>query len=416
MTSYFLAESSDSVWKLARKSESDCKKSTDDGHRIASVFNKSCAISSDIERYCCQNATAEFHQFESFFADIVEKNYKYTKSRLTKKLSEMCQSALVTGKFGFNLEQQCLKTNVTPSNSIYGRISMLHGEDKLNQSVVLKRFEQNKHKEWNSVELMDEFLLLNNFYHPNIASCRFLSWSYSSSNGISLTLCQDDYGIDFDGIIRSTMAANEKLNNFWRCDLNEKRLFKIMVQTAKGVNYLHNKKLVAHRDLKPDNLFCSISYGEIKTIKIGDFGLSCQLTQKGMKKNKSVGTVTYMAPEIFYSDNSIFGKKWVNYGNSSYENKYDPMKADMWSFAATFLRSTQENHLYDDDCKKEAFELRFPYDTTDYFSNLCVELRAKSETLEEKAVVDVLEGCLTYNPELRYTISDICIKLGIATA
>ena len=43
-----------------------------------------------------------------------------------------------------------------------------------------------------------------------------------------------------------------------------------------GLQYLHGKKII-HRDLKPGNIFITKNNGKIKSLKIGDFGISKDL-------------------------------------------------------------------------------------------------------------------------------------------
>lgn len=70
--------------------------------------------------------------------------------------------------------------------------------------------------------------------------------------------------------------------------------------------------MVAHRDIKPDNVFVN-GAGQVL---LGDFGLATILSPTGMTQS-SVGTENYRAPEV----GSCHGLGWF--------------AADMWSFAAT---------------------------------------------------------------------------------
>lgn len=67
--------------------------------------------------------------------------------------------------------------------------------------------------------------------------------------------------------------------------LTEDQLSAIAIQVVKGLNYLHNMKLV-HRDLKPANVLLNAS-GEAK---IADFGVSAQLNQTIAKARTTIGT------------------------------------------------------------------------------------------------------------------------------
>jgi serine/threonine protein kinase len=54
---------------------------------------------------------------------------------------------------------------------------------------------------------------------------------------------------------------------------------------------------VYHRDLKPANILMSDKFD----IKITDFGLACNL-DADKKSREFCGTLTFMAPEIWYGD------------------------------------------------------------------------------------------------------------------
>ena len=71
---------------------------------------------------------------------------------------------------------------------------------------------------------------------------------------------------------------------------NEDLLFYWIYQICLGLDHLHGKKIV-HRDLKPSNILLS-SKG---IIKIADFSLAKFLLDE---KSKTVGTISYMPPEL----------------------------------------------------------------------------------------------------------------------
>ena len=74
----------------------------------------------------------------------------------------------------------------------------------------------------------------------------------------------------------------------------------IISQLLEGLIFIHNLGIV-HRDLKPANIFIM----QDGKIKIGDFGLSKDLSKEsGLSKLYAAGTRFYMAPE-FLGDNSV---------------------------------------------------------------------------------------------------------------
>ncbi len=103
----------------------------------------------------------------------------------------------------------------------------------------------------------------------------------------------------------------------------------IMLQIAKAMRYLHNKKpdKIVHRDLKTSNILVrpltDHSQGYVH-VKLADFGISkiynMSVTSSPMSLKK--GTSVYAAPEIFNNQSK--------YGSDS--SKLPP-KIDVWSFS-----------------------------------------------------------------------------------
>lgn len=67
----------------------------------------------------------------------------------------------------------------------------------------------------------------------------------------------------------------------------------IMAQMCDVLSYIHLRSIV-HRDIKPDNIYISFT-GEVK---LSDFGIALDLTNKTPEDTKLVGSVHYLAPEI----------------------------------------------------------------------------------------------------------------------
>ncbi len=173
----------------------------------------------------------------------------------------------------------------------------------------------------------------------------------------------------------------------------------IMLQVAEGMCYLHVNKVV-HRDLKCMNILvkCEEHAGHVYA-KVADFGLSKvkegSCTYSNISLNK--GTPRWMAPELFGIS------KYLNVGTSESNSplKYDPFKADIYSFGMVCyeiltglvpfhgctLKDLRERILKEglrptlpEDCPGELYELI----TTCYHSNpatrpsfdeICVKLR-----------------------------------------
>lgn len=74
--------------------------------------------------------------------------------------------------------------------------------------------------------------------------------------------------------------------------LTEEDIVKIGTDICGALSVCERKNIL-HKDIKPDNIFCSDS-GEYK---LGDFGIAQTMEHAGAE-NSSKGTYTYMAPEV----------------------------------------------------------------------------------------------------------------------
>lgn len=100
-----------------------------------------------------------------------------------------------------------------------------------------------------------------------------------------------------------------------------------------ALEYLHNQGKI-HRDLKSQNILLS-KQGDVK---LTDFGVSTQLSSNFLRRNTTVGTPYWMAPEVILNNNGGHSFKadiW-SLGCCAYEifnakpplqNQYPPMKA-----------------------------------------------------------------------------------------
>ena len=162
-------------------------------------------------------------------------------------------------------------------------------------------------------------------------------------------------------------------------NLPAKLRLKIAKEAAKGMSYLHSKKLI-HRDLKTDNLLVNEEW----TCKIADFGIST-VRPTITREMTCVGTPVYMAPEVLS------------------KNKYSE-KADVFSFAILLW---------------ELFTGQRPYDTIEFRSMNQAQLMYQILELQARPSLDgmyaplqlLIEDCWNLDPRLRPSFSEILIRL-----
>ncbi|CAA7015955.1 unnamed protein product [Microthlaspi erraticum] len=105
-------------------------------------------------------------------------------------------------------------------------------------------------------------------------------------------------------------------------DVTEKQLALIARHVLKGINYLHELKIV-HRDIKPANLLRNSK----EEVKIADFGVSKIMVKSLDKCNSFAGTCAYMSPERINSEDAV----------DTEEDKSNVYAGDIWSFGLTML-------------------------------------------------------------------------------
>ena len=79
----------------------------------------------------------------------------------------------------------------------------------------------------------------------------------------------------------------------------ERKAGTIFNQLLSAVNHLHKKRIV-HRDLKPENIVLIEAKNKDVFIKLIDFGTS--ITIKGKNLTQELGTIYYIAPEVFMNN------------------------------------------------------------------------------------------------------------------
>jgi thiamine kinase-like enzyme len=155
--------------------------------------------------------------------------------------------------------------------------------------------------------------------------------------------------------------------------IHENKCRDIMKQIGEGLKYLHEHGVV-HCDLKPQNILLTDDNGSV-CYKIIDFGLS-KILGKGEKYYKVLGTVYFIAPEVYMKCGFTH-------------------KADIWSLGVIL------HHLLFGN-------LPFEGKDEDEVANFIVNRDYKVPSFEyvSKMAKDLVSNCLVRNFELRYGIDE----------
>ncbi len=103
---------------------------------------------------------------------------------------------------------------------------------------------------------------------------------------------------------------------------NEKEIASIIKMVLKGLQFLHAQRKI-HRDIKAGNILLS----DEGVAKLGDFGVSAQLTNSISKKVSKIGTPYWMSPEVI--------------SQKSYDSK-----CDIWSLGITCIELAEGEPPY----------------------------------------------------------------------
>ena len=182
---------------------------------------------------------------------------------------------------------------------------------KNNKIYALKKVELSKMTKYDEKRLsMHEKKLLPQISHPHIIKYHYSFFDDNENLYIILDYINNG---DVKKLIKSYNTLNIKLP--------EELIWNLLLQCMSGLVFLHDKGII-HRDIKPQNLLLDNNM----TIKIGDFGCSTIYNDLGYIENSNefqfthttVGTLDYMAPEVF--DNLVYTEK-----------------ADIYSMGASFF-------------------------------------------------------------------------------
>eukprot|EP01060_Flectonema_neradi_P013440 TRINITY_DN20203_c0_g1_i1.p1 TRINITY_DN20203_c0_g1~~TRINITY_DN20203_c0_g1_i1.p1 ORF type:complete len:685 (+),score=88.69 TRINITY_DN20203_c0_g1_i1:155-2209(+) len=131
-------------------------------------------------------------------------------------------------------------------------------------------------------KVMNEVKILKTLNHPNIIG--FIeAWREGDKIYISMEYAEG-------GDLR-TLIVNQKAK---RELFSEPLIKSYMLQLACALYHIHSVHIL-HRDMKSENIFIAASG---KVLKLGDFGISKQLTSSIDFAHTAIGTPYYMSPEI----------------------------------------------------------------------------------------------------------------------
>nr|XP_056712964.1 myosin-IIIa isoform X2 [Euleptes europaea] len=147
--------------------------------------------------------------------------------------------------------------------------------------------------------------------HPNVVKFYGLYYKKDVKDGdqlwLVLELCN---GGSVTDLVKGFLKRGERMS--------ELLIAYILHEALMGLQHLHKNKTI-HRDIKGNNILLTTEGG----VKLVDFGVSAQLTSTRLRRNTSVGTPFWMAPEVIACEQQL---------DSSYD-----ARCDAWSLGITAI-------------------------------------------------------------------------------
>ena len=150
------------------------------------------------------------------------------------------------------------------------------------KEIKPERYKNHKQQE----EIQKEIKLLENLNHPHVIT--YFS-SFNENNNVYI-ITEYLNGGNLESIIKKNIEKKTLVD--------EKKVWKLLIQCLSGLVYLHETKKIIHRDIKPDNILLD-SEGNLK---ISDFGVSAIKSEEVEDLVRCHGTVAgpinFMSPEM----------------------------------------------------------------------------------------------------------------------
>jgi serine/threonine protein kinase len=209
--------------------------------------------------------------------------------------------------------------------------------------------------------------LLQSLDHPNII--KYMD-SFINENNLVIIV---EWAAAGD-LKRQLRKAQERQTGF-----DERIIWKYFSQIADAIQHMHEKRIM-HRDLKPANIFLTLD----GTVKVGDLGLSRELSENTYQAHSKVGTPLYMSPEVLRGDGYDFKSDIWSIGCLLYELAMlkSPFKSEGLNLYSLFQKISQGEYSplpdrYSDELRRLTYAMisTNPEDRPD-IADICREARA----------------------------------------
>lgn len=209
--------------------------------------------------------------------------------------------------------------------------------------------------------------MLQSLDHPNII--KYMD-SFINENNLVIIV---EWAAAGD-LKRQLRKAQERQTGF-----DERIIWKYFSQIADAIQHMHERRIM-HRDLKPANIFLTLD----GTVKVGDLGLSRELSENTYQAHSKVGTPLYMSPEVLRGDGYDFKSDIWSIGCLLYELAMlkSPFKSEGLNLYSLFQKISQGEYSplpdrYSDELRQLTYAMisTNPEDRPE-IADICREARA----------------------------------------
>jgi len=214
---------------------------------------------------------------------------------------------------------------------------------------------------------LNEVRLLASINHKNIISYKE-SFYNEKNQTLNIILEYAD-----DGDLQTKIISKKSSNNFFE----EKTIWSIFIQMVKGLNELHNKKII-HRDLKSANIFLMKN----GTCKLGDLNVS-KVVENELLRTQT-GTPFFASPEIW-------------------EDKPYSFKSDIWSIGCILYQMAALKMPFQGKSIKEVYRnlknVNIPPLPENYSDDLMIMIKKllKLDPEERPSTIEILDDEIIKN-------------------
>ena len=163
---------------------------------------------------------------------------------------------------------------------------------------------------------------------------------------------------------------------------------------------------IIHRDIKSDNILVN----DKGDVKLSDFGFSCQLNEKRVRRNSMVGTVCWMAPEL------------VKVTQKGYDSAID-----IWSFGIFAMELTNGDPPYISEPQHRVImnivkrnppplEERWSSIFQDFVDKTLIKDPKQRWTADQLLQHEFLSDAMNYKEEFGQVVTNFCVLRDEAKA